>query len=151
MRSIISLLILSISFGLLAQRVAFEDPDLSFSFKKPKGWEVVDDGYVVKVSPSIADTSTTCFAITYFESPKPVGDIPLDLQLQIDSTETPTSKTKIAGEEANWFEETSENFISRHYTFFKFNQRFEITIKYPIESKYDKKLKSIIRSIKVKQ
>ncbi|MEQ9022242.1 MAG: hypothetical protein RLN82_05720, partial [Pseudomonadales bacterium] len=78
MRSIISLLLLSaISFSGFAQRVTFNDPDLTFSFKKPKDWQVFDDGYVVKISPSAQDTANIYFSFTYFESAQPIGVLPL--------------------------------------------------------------------------
>ncbi|WP_420318068.1 hypothetical protein [Ekhidna sp.] len=74
MRTIISFfLITTVTSFLVAQRLKFNDPDLSFSLKKPKSWQVFDNGYVVKLSPSANDTSSIYFTITYFEDASPLG------------------------------------------------------------------------------
>ncbi len=71
MRTTINLVVLLYSFTLLSQRVSFEDPNLTFSFFKPKNWIVVDDGYYIKVSPAMRDTAFTYLTITYFDPPEP--------------------------------------------------------------------------------
>jgi len=74
MRLSISFFVLMYSMNGLAQRVSFEDPGLTFSFKKPKDWVVVDDGYEIKVSPFMRDTSHTYLTMTYFEYPEPISN-----------------------------------------------------------------------------
>ncbi|WP_370089800.1 hypothetical protein [Ekhidna sp.] len=149
MRIIISLTLLLLIVSASAQRVTFDDPDLTFSIKKPKGWEVFDDGYVVKVSPSMQDTASTYFSITYFEGAQPYGEIIFEEQLQLDIKPAPTGKTKIAGEPASYFEAIDEKSATIIYTFSKYNQRFELVTKSPITSEHSRQLNSLVRSVKV--
>lgn len=147
MRITISLLLIFSSLFTFSQRVSFEDPDLTFSFKKPKSWQVFDDGYVVKVSPSARDSANTYFTITYFENAQPYGLLP---------TATPASSTKaadfntvkIAGESAKQFEESAKNEYLNKYQFTKYGQRFEIKTSstYP---KANRTFRKIIRSIRI--
>ena len=74
LRSTIVLLMILSYCSSMAQRVSFEDPGLTFSFKKPKDWVVVDDGYVIKVSPFMRDTATTYLTMTYFDYPEPISN-----------------------------------------------------------------------------
>lgn len=98
MRSLISFIFFLLLLTGYAQRIEFEDPDLTWSFKQPKSWVLVDDGYVVKVSPSMQDTATTYLTITYFESPKPTK------QLMTDELEA-YSVSQIPLKETNYGEE----------------------------------------------
>ena len=168
MRSTISfLLILLITFPILAQRVEFEDPDLTFSFKKPKKWELIDDGYVVKVSPSIRDTATVYVSFTYFESPSAIDyssleadtDVPVLVPMQssdeYDDFSESGNPIKIAGEKGSWSEKeiTKEGLQlkKRIYGFKKNNQRWKIAVSAPHSSfgSYERLFNRIIKSLKV--
>ena len=74
MRSLTSLFIILCCFSSFGQRMTFEDPGLTFSFKKPKDWVVVDDGYEIKVSPFMRDTAHTYLSMTYFDYPEPISN-----------------------------------------------------------------------------
>ena len=69
MRILSILLILSSSIA-FAQRVEFNDPDLTFSFVKPTEW-TLHDGPTIFVLPENeqANEPITFFSITYFEGP----------------------------------------------------------------------------------
>lgn len=149
MRIIISLTLLWFTVSAPAQRITFQDPDLTFSIKKPKSWEVFDDGYVVKVSPSMQDTASTYFSITYFEGAQPYGEVLFEEQLQLDIKPIPIGKAKIAGEPASYFETTDERSLTRMYRFTKYDQRFELVTKSPISSEHSRQLSSLVRSVKV--
>ena len=105
MRSIISLLALLAASFCIAQRISFEDPQLTFSIKKPKNWEVIDNGYVIKLTPSHQDSTTTFITFTYFEQATPFEESGFDgPQLVIEEDfnqlyEAPLGdkKTKILG------------------------------------------------------
>lgn len=147
MRSIISLVIISISLNAFSQRISFEDPDLTFSLKKPKNWEVFDDGYVVKLSPSKQDSANFFLTFTYFEDAQAVGFI-----TNTDSVnsykEKETSHTKIAGEAAKIVKELNGGKLLISYTFMKYGQRFEIkTNSSSLNS--NRIFRKIIRSIRI--
>lgn len=147
MRIITSLLIIFISQTSFSQRVEFEDPDLTFSFKKPKGWEVFDDGYVVKVSPSAKDSASTYFTITYFENAQPYGSFPT-AELA-DETLTPSTQTyQIAKEETKLREKREGDQQVKLYSFMKYGQRFEIKTASSSEVN-ERFFQKIIRSIKI--
>lgn len=149
MRNTISLVLLISSFFSFSQRISFEDPDLTFSFKKPKNWEVFDDGYVVKVSPSARDTANIYFAITYFENAQPFG---------IFSNVTPAgdedgiifNALKIAGSDAKNRQEIEDKTFLNSYTFRKYNQRFELKTS-TTNPKDQRIFRRIIKSIKVEK
>lgn len=151
MRNTISLLLFLLSFYALGQRVSFEDPDLTFSFKKPKNWHVFDDGYVVKVAPSVKDSASTYFSITYFEDAQPSRDI--QFADSIDSTSNPClGKTKIAGVLTKYCVETTSNAIQTQYHFTKYGQRFELVTLQPSPIKDPRNIvvfNHIIRSIRI--
>ncbi|MEO9871072.1 hypothetical protein [Ekhidna sp.] len=156
MKSIISLLLITVSFAALSQRVQFEDPDLTFSFKKPKGWEVFDDGYLVKVSPSINDSSRNYFTITYFEDSQPFGGVNLlhsATALQQEKGAYKTTGIKIDGVQAKYSEQKNKNTLVRLYTFYKYDQRFEIyTSIFPSDnSTISRKTRKIVRSIQIEK
>lgn len=167
MQTIIRLFVLLLATSSLAQRVEFNDPDLTFSFKKPKSWELIDDGYVVKVSPTVADTASIYVSFTYFQSPSAI-----DYTMLEADTEVPTlipmnsvdeynnhpesgEKIKIAKEEGRWSAtEVTENgivYVRRIYHITTYGQRWDIVTNVPKkeENAYHKKLLSIVKSLKV--
>lgn len=150
MRSLTSLVFLLVcSFG-FSQRVSFNDPDLTFSFKKPKGWEVFDDGYSVKTSPSAADSSSLFFSITYFEGAQPFGELTIGLTSADAMTDATNKSFKIAGENAKSRTIKKGSGVAIDYTFSKMGQRFEITTLSPLgDTKSERFLKKIVKSIQV--
>ena len=152
MRSTISIVFLLLITSLSAQRITFNDPDLSFSFKKPKNWQVFDDGLVVKVSPSATDSAHTYFSITYFEDAEPFGGFPsVESQPGTPSEDlTPYSK-KIAGKEANYQRVRGSNEQSATYVFHTFGQRFRIMTVQPLpeDAGITQAFNRMIRSLKV--
>lgn len=53
-----------------AQKTTIEDPDITFSFKKPKGWTLKDDGYYLNLYAPAADTDSLDYiSFTYYELP----------------------------------------------------------------------------------
>lgn len=153
MRIIISLALFFMVLSVPAQRVSFDDPDLTFSFKKPKGWQVFDDGYVVKVAPSESDTAIIYFSITYFEDARPKSETDLDFLHDGSNDESrPTQPIKIAGTDGQFFFEEKANSVSAEYYFKKLGQRFEIFTLHPSEDReMEKTLRKIVRSVKVNQ
>ena len=150
MRNTISLLLLFLTISGFGQRMTFEDPDLTFSFKKPKNWQVFDDGYVVKVSPSVKDSADTYFSITYFEDAQPFGESLFADAGENQSNESGTAK--ITGETAIYHKKTETGLIHTSYTFKKYDQRFEIITMQPAPIKNPRNLeifKRIIRSIRI--
>lgn len=148
MRISISLILLIVSIPTFSQRVTFEDPDLTFSFKKPKKWQVFDDGYVVKVSPSAKDSAQVYFTITYFENAQPVGLFP-SAQPANSVEEVIFEKIKIDGEYARRSEKSENDTHQQHYTFMKYGQRFEINTSAQSEET-NRIFRKIIRSIQIK-
>ena len=152
MRSIISALITIMSLVTLAQRVTFNDPDLTFSFKKPKSWEVFDDGYSVKASPSAADSSNFFFSITYFESPTPAGEMTIGLTSSDEFSPDGDASFKIGGEKATYQRIIKDNKQSTLYRFYKLGQRFEVTVvSNSSYKKGTKTLRKIIKSIRIEE
>lgn len=153
MRNIISLTFLFLSLASFSQRVSFEDPDLTFSFKKPKNWEVFDDGYVVKASPSAQDTASIYFSITYFEDAQPPGMNPFENENEKNSSiDFQKWIRKIAGEKAEYRIESSDNSVETLYRFKWDDQRFELTTKQPSPAKNPQNsevFNRIIRSIRI--
>lgn len=153
MRNTISLLLILISISALSQRVSFDDPDLTFSFKKPKNWQVFDDGYYVKVSPSVTDSSSTYFTITYFENPEPYGN---DLSLglgdpnSVDNLEI--ASFTIVKETVKLEELVEANSKQTTYFFSKYGQNFVVKTSVPKDQKKTNRLiLKMIRSILVTQ
>lgn len=167
MRTIIRLFVLVLATSSMAQRVEFNDPDLTFSFKKPKSWELIDDGYVVKVSPTVADTASIYVSFTYFQSPSAI-----DYTMLEADTEVPTlipmnsvdeynnhpesgEKIKIAKEEGRWSAtEVMENgivYVRRIYHVSTYGQRWDIVSNVPKAdvSAYNRTFSRIIKSLKV--
>ncbi|WP_462248072.1 hypothetical protein [Ekhidna sp.] len=141
MRIITSLFILVLSNIAYSQRLSFEDPDLTFSFEKPKEWEVYDDGYVVKVSPSVLDSANIYFTITYFEDAQGFGLFPNKEHIEVDNKQK-SSTLKIDGKTAKVGEEKKDGSNLSTYTFMKYGQRFELKT-----SSTKKKQKRIFRKI----
>lgn len=166
MRQFLFLAFLFQVFILFSQQVSFNDPDLTFSFKKPKNWKVFDDGYVIKVSPSAADTSTIYLSLTYFSSPKPMGgyvsgESPESLKNVSLTTniESQTAKhgpsEKIMGQEVQSKEyiqnQDGENLNIRVYTFQEANQQWEILTSAPKDErkKSNKEFRKIMRTLRI--
>ncbi len=149
MRSTISLLLISISIVGFSQRVSFEDPDLTFSFKKPKTWQVFDDGYSVKVAPSASDSSHTFLSITYFEDARPLGGI--GSFSKSTGRQATTYTRKIDGVAATFEIHKTKNIEKRIYHFYKYNQRFEVITSLPGKTalRNHRTIKNIIRSIRI--
>ena len=147
MRNTISLFLLLSALSTFAQRVSFEDPDLTFSFKKPKNWQVFDDGYVVKVSPSAADSATIYFTITYFENAQPFGLFsnarPADSPKVLDF-----ETIKIAGKEAKVRKWVEGKAYLHAYTFRKYGQHFQLKTA-TLDPQNQRIFRRIIKSIKV--
>ncbi|MEM6643755.1 MAG: hypothetical protein AAF616_12310 [Bacteroidota bacterium] len=74
MRNSISLSLLCIVLFSCAKKLAFEDPDLTFTLRSPPKWILVDDGFVAKIAPSFEDTASTYVTVTYFEHPTAAGN-----------------------------------------------------------------------------
>ncbi len=154
MRNTISLLLLALSFSGFGQRISFEDPDLTFSFKKPKDWQVFDDGYVVKISPSAQDTANIYFSITYFEDAKSIGSTQFENNLEKKSPSDGFRLRigRIAGSKAKYLIETSDNSTKTRYHFIWGDQRFELITKQPLPIKNPRNsevFNRIIRSIRI--
>lgn len=162
MQSTISLIVFIASITFVsAQRITFDDPDLTFSFKKPKSWEVFDNGYVVKVSPSARDTSDVYFTITYFESPTPMGSFSevMDIPLQEKPVKAPEpQKTVNIGQyllkmESTIATEDSGAYMQHRYQFDHHGQSWEITTCTPESKakKLHKLFKRMIKSLRIDQ
>ncbi|MEO9482065.1 MAG: hypothetical protein ABJG47_01380 [Ekhidna sp.] len=147
MRIIISLIFLLVTLTSFSQRISFEDPDLVFSFEKPKKWEVFDDGYVVKVSPSEKDTASTYFTITYFEDAESFGFFPRT-EPAINPHDIASPKINIDGEVASLVEKKQDNSFLNTYTFQKYGQRFEIKT-LAASPKTKRIFRKIIRSLRI--
>lgn len=146
MRITISLILLFSCFFAFSQRVSFEDPDLTFSFVKPKKWEVFDDGYVVKVSPSAQDSASTYFTITYFEDAQSFGLFPnAGTKNKISNS---SSKIKIDGEPAKAEIKMINGSHKGSYTFMKYGQRFELKTA-TTQKRQNRVFRKIIRSIRI--
>lgn len=150
MRIIISFFLLASAFLSFSQRVSFEDPDLTFSFKKPKNWQMIDNGYEVKVYPSAKDSSSTYFTITYFEDAKPSGEFNLGQHEEALKSARPLN-FKIAGVPAKYASRNDKERIITRYQFYKFGQRFELKTSFSEtnKSKNERVFKRMIRSVKV--
>ncbi len=146
MRNTISLIFLFTCLFSYSQRVSFEDPDLTFSFVKPKKWEVFDDGYVVKVSPSAKDSASTYFTITYFEDAQSFGLFPI-AGVEGDVA-TASSKMKIDGAPAKYDTKVKNGTQLGSYTFMKYGQRFELKTA-SNHKKQNRIFRKIIRSIQI--
>ncbi|MEP1033721.1 hypothetical protein [Ekhidna sp.] len=149
MRITISLILIASYFFSFCQRISFEDPDLTFSFKKPKNWEVFDDGYVVKASPSARDSADTYFTITYFEFAQPSGSFPTAKPV-IESFDKGFTKTKINGIKAKCIEIKNGEYRTNEYEFVKYGQRFEIKTS-ARDPQINRIFRKIIRSILIKR
>ena len=162
MRILISSLIILVSaltsFG---QRVAFEDPDLTFSFKKPKHWELFDDGLVVKISPSKRDSASIYMTLTYYEDAIPIDgqenallvkpneaaeaipELPTSNEVKIGKymLKTGSKQTLIDG----------ESYLYQRYVFKNYEQRWEIITSRPEEEQeqYSKVFQRVIKSLKI--
>lgn len=167
MRHSISLLIFLYSFASFSQRASFEDPGLTFSFKKPKNWVLVDDGYEIKVSPYMRDTSHTYLTLTYFEYPEPLSN---DMGTHF-SVLTIESETKEEFKDHMWSDDHlvisdkkvlwKKSMISkndllierRFYDFDLYKKNWEIVTSAPTDEfkKYHRKFKSIIKSLQIEE
>ncbi|MEP0986584.1 hypothetical protein [Ekhidna sp.] len=150
MRIIISFFVLISAFLSFSQRVSFEDPDLTFSFKKPKSWQVIDTGYEVKVFPSVKDSSSTYLIITYFEDAQPFGAFNIGQSAKTQEL-VKTLDFKIAKVSAKYSTQISEGLLKTNYRFYKLGQRFELRTSHlqMNNRKAARALKRMIRSIRV--
>ena len=167
MRIITSLLILVYSFSSVSQRVSFEDPGLNFSFKKPKDWVMVDDGYVIKVAPFMEVIDHTYLTLTYFDYPEPTSN---DLGTHF-SVITIESETKEEFKDHMWSDDhivifgkkvlykkslSSTNDILLEKRFYDFDldkKNWEIVTSIPTSDlkKYHRKFIAIIKSFKIEE
>ena len=148
MRSITSWILICISISCFSQRVSFNDPDLTFSFKKPKNWEIFDDGYLVKASPSALDSANTFFSITYFEDAQPFDG--LGLASNSGNATTDRKSIKIDKVKATYFIKKEDGDEVKQYQFYKKGQRFSVVTKYPMSDKTpSRKLLKMVKSIRI--
>ncbi|MFK7953875.1 MAG: hypothetical protein AB8B73_13600 [Ekhidna sp.] len=164
----LSLLLLIGSFMSSAQRIEFEDPDLTFSFVKPQDW-IVKDGLTVFVTPNdeSIEEPNTFFSITYFEEPIPTEanenvfdanemepSIPSGL---IEFNPSKAGKKYIANEVAMWASyyhtQSGKRLKVISYVFMKLNQRFEISISAPLNSfdELESQFQSILESLLIEK
>lgn len=165
MRHVTSICLTILATGLLAQRLNFEDPELTFSIKKPKDWILIDDGYVVKFSPTKKDTANIYITFTYFEAPSAINyEVEMDTDVPVvipfgQSDEygvipNDGNKIKIAGEEGSWSETNVESngtiFTRRIYHFTQYGQRWDIVTNAPESEmkKYQRYFKKVIKSLR---
>lgn len=160
MRSLISSWFLIITITSFSQRVTFDDPDLSFSFKKPKNWQIVDDGYVIKIAPDLADTAITYLSLTYFQNPAPLNEMlgeGLAVQLPESSLqEIPFGKEVNLGPYLTHMTSTrlltddDESLIQKMYRFKDHGQQWEIITSYKAsERKMNHTFEKVIKSLKI--
>lgn len=160
MRSLISSWFLIITFTSFSQRVTFDDPDLSFSFKKPKNWQIVDDGYVIKIAPTFADTATTYLSLTYFEDPAPLNElssegmavhlpeyqlqeIPFGEEVNLGTYLTRMTSTRLLTDD-------DVSLIQKMYRFKDHGQQWEIITSYKAsERKMNHTFEKVIKSLKI--
>lgn len=164
MRITISVILIVCFFLSNAQRVKFDDPELSFSFKKPSSWVVFDNGYVIKVSPSVRDSATTYLTITYFSPPTPVGgyldeDIPVPIPeasvaTQFEDLPQSLETTKFFKSKAKWRTAINNSGLTlRFYDQLYLGQHWEIVSCAPQElgNEYESVFKKIVKSIRAKK
>lgn len=165
MRILISLFSISIFFSTHAQRMTFEDPGLNFSVKKPKHWVLIDDGYVVKISPYMSDTAYTFLTLTYFEHSKPMSNsdgtfftvvkMESDNKLEFGNYMWSDDYIEIAEKKVKWKRSmiTKDDILieKRFYDFDLDNKNWEIVISAPSDEfkSYYSKFKSMIRSFRI--
>ena len=164
MRTTISLLILLCSLPVFCQRISFEDPGLTFSFKKPKNWVLVDDGYEIRVSPFMRDTAHTFLTMTYFDYPEPISnDVGTHFVITIESETKEDFKDHmwsddhmvICKKKVLWkkrlFSSSDVLIEQRFYDFDLQQKNWEIVTSVPSEEfkKYQRKFKGIIRSFRI--
>lgn len=148
MRIFASLIMLFLATQCVAQTIVFEDPDLTFSIKKPKKWQVFDDGYVVKLSPSVSDSATLYVSLTYFEAPK-VYDL-FD-SFEGDSKETEEKTVRLKKLDVSQEDTSTDDLIKSKYTFRVFGQEFLIrtSAPAPLRPKQRKVFRKIVRSVRI--
>ena len=127
-----------------SQRVSFNDPDLSFSFKKPSKWELVDDGFNISMYPRNPVEEIQQINITYFEaaSEESFDVAPLIKIIEFRQDLLEANKLGYKSIESikksdykdfelytctYSFELEKRTVINRTYYFMRFNQRFELT------------------------
>ncbi len=147
MKNIISLLLFFTSIGCFSQRLSFDDPDLTFSFKKPKRWEVFDDGYLVKISPSTLDSADTFFSFTYFEDAKPFDGMGSALG---STNDLKKHSIKIDKVQASYTISQNAKKEIREYQFYKKGQRFVVKTGKIMENKStSRSLEKLVKSIRI--
>ncbi|WP_420575856.1 hypothetical protein [Ekhidna sp.] len=144
MRQFLFLAFLFQVFILFSQRVSFNDPDLSFSFKKPSKWELVDDGFNISMYPKKPVEEIQQINITYFEaaSEESFDTVPLNkiIEFRQELLEVNKPAYKLIGSIKKSDHKDSELYtctysfklekrtaINRTFYFMRFNQRFELT------------------------
>ena len=171
MKFFLTLIFLSTS-SVFAQRVEFNDPDLTFSFVKPESW-TIKDGLTVFAIPGTEnlEVPNTFFSITYFEGPTQVEQsesVEADLVFDVDEIEPnipsdlkefksgEIGRIYIANETALWasyYHTQNEIRVKAvSYVFTKLNQRFEIRISAPINQFEENEplFQSIINSLEIR-
>ncbi len=165
MRILTSLLIVLCALSAFCQRVSFEDPGLTFSFKKPRDWVMVDDGYEIRVSPFMRDTAHTFLTMTYFDYPEPISN---DVGTHF-SVITIESDTKEQFKDHMWSDEhlvihgkkvllkkrlitSNDLLLEQRFYDFDFQQKnWEMVTSVPSEDfkKYQRKFERILRSFRI--
>ena len=163
MRIITSLLLVSCISSINAQRVKFQDPELRFSFKKPSSWEIFDNGYIIKASPSVKDTSTIYLTITYFTPPKPMeGLSEEDLATLIPESSVatqfqdfPDSKQfiRLFNRKVKWKVAQHNDLELRFYGVTHLEERWEVVASAPKSrySYYHEAFHKMVKSLKAKR
>jgi len=150
-------------------RVEVRDPEITFSYILPEGWQGKDDGYTYKIySPEVKGAF---ISITYVQSAKgtdyieSLGELTFkeDFELELNYNlveEYPNLKVEEQGTviidetQARWArfqsEDNGKDRISIFYMFPKHNQIFKITGTAPAEhfEKLEPTFTSIIKSVK---
>ncbi|AWW30701.1 hypothetical protein DN752_11505 [Echinicola strongylocentroti] len=134
------------------ERVVINDPSIQFSYVKPSGWEVKDDGYTYEVYAP--NSSGAYVSFTYVQRPQgddyveSLGDKPAfkeDFNFELlynvaedveDFKVIERGKTKIDGATALWakFQSLSgeQEWISYFYMYPKLGQNFKIMTTAPL-------------------
>lgn len=164
MRTTISLVLLLFYLTASSQRVSFDDPDLNFSFKKPRSWELIDDGYVVKISPTLQDTAELFMTITYFEAPSLFGtstnpDLPQVIPFDSPNEDYGTVKdegtiqiNKVQAQYSTTHITKGSMMIEiRNYQFSKLGQSWELVTSSPtdVSKSSSKQFNRILKSLRI--
>ena len=165
MRISISISILIVTISAFGQRVIFEDPELTFSFKKPKDWVMLDDGYEIKIAPVMADIHQTYLTVTYYDYPEPTSNgagthfsiltIESDTKEEFKDILWSNDHVLICGKKVLWkksLSSTNDVLIEKRFYDFDLDKKnWELVTSIPTkdQKKYHRKFISIIKSFRI--